>query len=1027
MQSLRLLFCTLLVLTANINSYSQSCSTFRYKAQYFLASGSIEIVDNISGTDDNNLLIGKIHEGTDAEYVAVIKLKNDGNVEWAKKCQYNIGLLIKNVKAKLLRDGSFIVTITYCPSNAMGNSELMLIKLSANGNLLWNYMYTVPQLDASQYVKSIEEAIDGKLFLAVNNGYYSAIYCIDKDGHLIWDKSFLQYTPRDSEEFEGSSEIAGVHIQKDSLVALGSIVDAGANTSIYYWAMKLDAATGVLGQLNSYKNYFLDSEPPIQGYIGLGTNLNAVSSSFDSGGFSISGWRGFFPSLYRSYNLTFDNNLLLRSGVVISSGVKAYYTDGKGVLYVSVGLENGKRAQMAFVNSEHNQIVAEKIFMPLSTLDTIRYLPVMARKNKETTNFAFSCSNPIFGQSMFEVIQCSEYDTDDSTECGNKDTLGASLLTFIPPKADLNWSNIISNQVKQNALMLSFTDLPLSVKMICEKKSICDKLTIIGTDTVCNFSKDAGAGFTEQAEYKAVLNGDCYKKVSWSYIVDSGRVSTAPANVMLTTLNDSMVSLKVGDIFNEHTIRLYAHVNDCDACIDSIDIHVFPIPIPNVKYLTLCPNDSVKLTPGSWFKNYRWQNGSTDSVLYAKAAGSYEVTFNNFCSSELLSKIYEISEPEVQPFFSVKNEIRCNTDTIFIQANSAYTYKWLTGYNYLPVTNAVIKVFPVVDTAYVASAEIFPACVIKDSVYIKVLSSPSILYANDTSICKGDSIILKAVDGFESYVWNDGTTEQQKTVYQKGIYSIAGTFTNSCISRDTFVLKNVFELPDISLPHSNILCKNQTTTIDAGKNFSTYLWQDSSKNRFYTINAIGKYYVNVTNTNGCVNSDTILVTAITDTPHSFIVADTMKSCDEILLKPYVNYLSYLWSTGSLEKEITIDKIGKYFLQVTDNNGCTGKELITVHDEPCLTRVIFPNAFSPNNDGNNDIFKPFVKGYLVNYRLKIFDRWGNEIFSSEDYKKGWNGSSKNGKFLAGNSFVWVCNYQFLNETAKNQKGIVIIYK
>jgi gliding motility-associated-like protein len=82
-------------------------------------------------------------------------------------------------------------------------------------------------------------------------------------------------------------------------------------------------------------------------------------------------------------------------------------------------------------------------------------------------------------------------------------------------------------------------------------------------------------------------------------------------------------------------------------------------------------------------------------------------------------------------------------------------------------------------------------------------------------------------------------------------------------------------------------------------------------------------------------------------------------------------------------------------------------------------IYVPTAFTPNNDGRNDLFKVFPVGFILE-ELKIFDRWGNVLFVTSDQNKGWDGKYK-GETLASGSFVWVAK-------GKNKKtGAPVIKK
>ncbi len=89
-------------------------------------------------------------------------------------------------------------------------------------------------------------------------------------------------------------------------------------------------------------------------------------------------------------------------------------------------------------------------------------------------------------------------------------------------------------------------------------------------------------------------------------------------------------------------------------------------------------------------------------------------------------------------------------------------------------------------------------------------------------------------------------------------------------------------------------------------------------------------------------------------------------------------------------------------------------------------VFVPNAFTPNNDGVNDIFKPMVDGKLVKYRFAIYDRWGQVVMQTTDPDKGWNGK-RGGVDQDTNMFIWFCTYQFAGEAVVTEKGTFLLIR
>ncbi|HVZ96056.1 MAG TPA: gliding motility-associated C-terminal domain-containing protein [Chitinophagaceae bacterium] len=136
-----------------------------------------------------------------------------------------------------------------------------------------------------------------------------------------------------------------------------------------------------------------------------------------------------------------------------------------------------------------------------------------------------------------------------------------------------------------------------------------------------------------------------------------------------------------------------------------------------------------------------------------------------------------------------------------------------------------------------------------------------------------------------------------------------------------------------------------------------------------------------------------------------------------------SYKSYLWSDNSNGSSLTVNQPGAYWMEVTDANGCSGKDSITV--SPCA-QIFIPDAFTPNNDGRNDIFKPVITGSVVQYNFSIYNQWGQLVFQTADTTKGWHGYA-NGRLQQNGVFVWVCSIQFSGEPLQNKKGTVILLR
>jgi gliding motility-associated-like protein len=93
----------------------------------------------------------------------------------------------------------------------------------------------------------------------------------------------------------------------------------------------------------------------------------------------------------------------------------------------------------------------------------------------------------------------------------------------------------------------------------------------------------------------------------------------------------------------------------------------------------------------------------------------------------------------------------------------------------------------------------------------------------------------------------------------------------------------------------------------------------------------------------------------------------------------------------------------YKVTAANGEGCSGEDSMTIHVIQ-YNDVYVPNAFTPNNDGKNDVIRPFYNGALTLKNFSIFSRWGTRVFSTSQRNQGWNGEI-NGKLQDAGVYVW----------------------
>ena len=113
-------------------------------------------------------------------------------------------------------------------------------------------------------------------------------------------------------------------------------------------------------------------------------------------------------------------------------------------------------------------------------------------------------------------------------------------------------------------------------------------------------------------------------------------------------------------------------------------------------------------------------------------------------------------------------------------------------------------------------------------------------------------------------------------------------------------------------------------------------------------------------------------------------------------------------------------------RVVDSHGCEGADSIQVETKKCAFGIYFPNAFTPNKDGLNDVFRPAMIGRPITYKLSIYNRWGQQIFETTDPAQGWNGTIRGTEQESG-TYIWTCVYQFNTQEKMKKKGFFLLLR
>ena len=287
-------------------------------------------------------------------------------------------------------------------------------------------------------------------------------------------------------------------------------------------------------------------------------------------------------------------------------------------------------------------------------------------------------------------------------------------------------------------------------------------------------------------------------------------------------------------------------------------------------------------------------------------------------------------------------------------------------------------------------------------------------------------------NGTLSLLWSNNQTTPNIQSLTVGTYSITATDVDGCTASGSGVV-NEPPVLTISLGNNVVVCSGQTGSLTAPAGYTNYAWSTGQSTASISQMPVGNYSVTVTNSNGCTAAASVSIDSSNTTldlgPDQEVYQD-----ESITLVPVVsgsNNGTYAWQppatlncASCANPVATPTDTTKYYLTYTDENGCTVSDSITLNLLPA-GKVFFPSAFSPNGDGHNDIFKAIGTG-VKDYRLQIFNRWGELVFETTHFSSGWNGTYKGDKAVP-DVYVYAASVTFMSGDTKDYKGSLTIIR
>ncbi|MEX0967343.1 MAG: gliding motility-associated C-terminal domain-containing protein [Bacteroidia bacterium] len=310
---------------------------------------------------------------------------------------------------------------------------------------------------------------------------------------------------------------------------------------------------------------------------------------------------------------------------------------------------------------------------------------------------------------------------------------------------------------------------------------------------------------------------------------------------------------------------------------------------------------------------------------------------------------------------------------------------------------------------------------------VHIYPSPNVEFGDSLRLCKGGTLKLDATVPGAEYLWQDQSTDSIFTVRSPGLYYVK--VTNECgTGRDTVTITSLDPVKDFVL-RDTAFCAGDSLVIPLERQEANYLWYDNSQDTANIITESGNYWVEVSNICNSVRKE---FTVYTDEPVEFAFATDSHLCQGMrieLVAGNEDRYRYTWQDGSTSRRITVSKTDTYSVVVANSCGVFEDSVVLVfHECPCT--IFMPTAFSPDGDDNvNDDFHPVYDCVLITSRFQIFDRWGQQVFYSENIDEKWDGKY-NGKMAPEGVYIWTLVYKAFQDgrvVNKRTRGIVTLVR
>jgi len=418
---------------------------------------------------------------------------------------------------------------------------------------------------------------------------------------------------------------------------------------------------------------------------------------------------------------------------------------------------------------------------------------------------------------------------------------------------------------------------------------------------------------------------------------------------------------------------------------------------------------TVSPTGGTPPYTYAWSSSHTSSAATGLCAGNYSVLVTDAAAGTVVANVV-VSQPTAITVTVTSTSASCGTSNGSASATvnggtSPYTYNWSNGSTAALISNLSPQNYSVTITDA-------NGCTQTQSVTVTAGSTFSLAASSSPASCNNNNGTATAIPGGGvspfTYSWSTIPPQASATAtgLSPGTYTVNVTDSGGCTSSQTVAVGSA---PSLTLSASS---SPAGCTVNNGAAFAnasggsgpyTYLWNNGQTASAATALGVGNYTVVVTDASGCTAVTIAGVASVSGLTASASALPLTISQGASSTLSSAGGTTYVWSPATALSCVTCispvaspSQTTQYCVSVSDTNGCSDSTCVTVFVDvpelPCGT-IYIPNAFSPNNDLEND-FECVMGDCIESMHLVIYDRWGEKVFESKEQAVCWDGTYRN---------------------------------